>query len=113
MRLEVAPAREAGERRHRGSQQWGERWAVAALVAVWDGKARAQRSRQELREHTSELAAKALRERPGAAWKEGREDWSSQQDQCGSGSSWGSSGLGLQCSLALAELAECLQPPPH
>lgn len=40
------------------------------------------RHQQELREHRSELAAKAPRERPGAACREGREEWSSCQDQC-------------------------------
>ena len=48
------------------------------MVAVWGGEAGAWRSRWDPREHRSELAVKALRERPGAAWREGREDWSSQ-----------------------------------
>lgn len=65
---------------------------MVAPVAVRGGEAGAWRRRQEPREHRSELAVKAWREGPGAAWREGREDWSSRQDQGGTGGSWGSGG---------------------
>lgn len=66
-------------------------------------------SRQGLGGAQIGVAVKALPERPGAARREGREDWSSWQDQCRSGSSWGSRGLGLS---ALTGFALCLQPLP-
>lgn len=97
----LGEVREAGEESHRGSQWCRDTSALgtqvalgtrAALGAEWGSQAGARRCWQELREHRSELAAKALRERPGAACREGREDWSSHQDQCRPGCSWGSTG---------------------
>lgn len=65
----LGEVREAGEQSHRGC--W---WCrdTSGTGAEQGGRAGARRHWQELRENRSELAAKALRERPGAACREGK-----------------------------------------
>lgn len=91
----------------------GESWAVVALAALWGGEAGAWRRRQEPREHRSELAVKAPRGGPGAAWREGREDWSSRQISGGLALAGAAVAEGCQRSPALAELALCSRPLSH
>lgn len=69
MRLEVAPGWEAGEPDHGGSQRWGiderqqHRW-LRGVVRQEQGGAEGTHIR---------AGGKELRERPGAAWREGRQ----------------------------------------
>lgn len=62
----------SGRQESKGTEDPGGAGTGAALAAERGSWAGARRHWKELREHRSELAAKALRERPGAACREGK-----------------------------------------
>lgn len=65
MRLEVAPGWEAGEPDHGSSQWWGiDERCLCGVVTQEQGGAEGTQIR---------AGGKEMRERPGAAWREGRE----------------------------------------